>query len=543
MCPPFSLSSKILIVSNNLNKYKKAGVPNVRDEDIAFWIRQTLQGEKLDTLVNCKGKNIEVEHYARLIKMVKFDLVKITYLLFGSEVVRNPASLVHQQMMLDLIIDEKISWKDALDSKVIKTVKEKVMKNADGEKIITDVEKTKTDGGEMPMSMKEAVESARILHNKFFGLMPQGYMYDPAPTEASVRETELLQREHDITEKWFNTYGPGLEDEARIEILVKQIVRWYGIHLLWYTGDQINLLLNTYLVGNPIVVRPTAPLFNNDALTTAIRESLQRMFVEGNQAAVIPLNLGNNHWVSLTIRAEGNIIRAIYNDPLGNELSLTNRGILENAIAQAIQRIFNEDNININFNRIIDLELEQQTNGYDCGPITVNNLVRLALAENIDYSNAEAIILGANLITYDNQDQNIRQRHSEILLMEDNDEGEINPNNIDRLIELLYEERHIVQQEENEVPVDQMDNLDMDNNSSHQQQEDPTSDVVDTNSNGSSSPTSVPSGAPNSMPSFSPTTQPFDTTAVSYEQSSGYKNGLLSGESSIDSLYHIFDFK
>lgn len=212
-------------IIENLNKYKTSK-NDVKDKDIAFWIRQILQGKKLDplTLVDCDGEIVDIKHYSRLTKMVGFDLVKITYLLFGSEVVRNPASLIHQQMMLDLIIKGVLSWRDAIDSGI--------------------TYKDERDGGEMPMSMKKAVPSARILHNKFFGHMPQGYMYDPSPTGASVRENELLQREHSITEKWFNDYIGvlGLNDEKKIEILVEQIVRWYGIHLLWYTRDRTDSL-------------------------------------------------------------------------------------------------------------------------------------------------------------------------------------------------------------------------------------------------------------------------------------------------------------
>lgn len=513
-------------IKKTLNDYKKSGISKVKNKDIALWIRRILQGDELDTLVTCDGKNIEIEHYARLIKKIKFDLVKITYLLFGCEVVRNPASLIHQQMMLDLIIDDKISWKNAIDS---------------GLKY-----KDKSDGGEMPMSMKKAVESARMIHNKFLSFMPEEYMYDPAPTEASVREAELLQREHNITEKWFKHFfnQPALGDKEKIEILVEQIVRWYGIHLLWYTGDQINQLLQVFLANeDAIMALPPVPLGSNNALRDNILNALGNL----DDAAVLPLNLNNNHWVGLVFRlGQNEEIHAIYNDPMGNTLNQVNRNILENYIGEVIDQLNQEFQIGLTFTEIIDLELAQQTNGHDCGPITVNNLVRLALAENIDYTDHETIIQSANLISSDSQDLNIRQRHSEILLMGRNLNGSVTTENADLLDELLVKER----QQKGESPIGQMASLGMDDNLTTLKQENSQAESEDEDllseenlSSGNLSPSAMPSLSPSSIPSFASTPYPGYTTTEFYEQRFTYENSLLSGENKGDFLHHFFDFK
>ncbi len=399
----------------NINKSKAHRVVSITDQDIALWIRQILQGNKLDKLTNSNGEIIETKQYPKLIEIVKSDLVKITYLLFGSEVMRNPASLIHQQMLLDLIIYAGMSWQTAIN-----------FRQHDG----------KEDGGVMPMSMKGAVKSARMLHKIFYNSMPKSYMYGSTLSIESKREIELLQREYYITEEWFSCIHElnhkksrlGDLDKAKIEIILEALPRWYGVNDLWYTGDQINHLLRNYLL--PLGISPMAPvpIGVNDALRHNIQEALNNLAT----AAVIPLNLNNNHWVGLVLRREPNgTIQAIYNDPMGNSLTPENRNILENYL-----REFN----NNHHITITDLHLVQQTNGYDCGPITVNNLVRLALAENLDFVNRETIIQDAHLISEENQDLNLRQRHSEIFLIQTQTNGEVNLANIDRLTTLLAEE-------------------------------------------------------------------------------------------------------
>jgi len=170
----------------NLNKYEDR---KVTDGDIAFWIRSIINGKSIvqDGALVCSDKSVlAINQFKKLTEMMIAQLIKITYLLFGSEVMRNPASLIHHQMMIDLILDGTITWKDALDSE------------------LTWEAPYCYDGGEMPMSMKEAVASARILHKRFLPYMPHPYYYDPLEVVAAAKEGELLHRENAIYDNWFN---------------------------------------------------------------------------------------------------------------------------------------------------------------------------------------------------------------------------------------------------------------------------------------------------------------------------------------------------
>ncbi len=492
----------IIDIRTKLNKYKASDISVINDSDIALWIRQIIRGDSLDHLINTSGQTIKINQNPSLIKKVKFDLTKIAYLIFGSEVVRNPASLIHQQMTLDLIIDKWISFENAF-------YKDRV-----------------DNGGEMPMSMKEAIGSARILHEFFQFYTDLNYVYGLNPNlreedrltssvsrdyksvHETAKERELLQREYDISQKWFWYMESSLKekslklnnniDQAKIDILLEALPRWYGIQLLWYTGDQINNLLNQLLTENIRIIAPI-PLANNSALINNIQTALNNL----QTAAVLPFNLNNNHWVGLVLRRDVNgVIRAIYNDPMGNELTNENRNLLEYYL-----RMYNGHNPI----EIIDLNLAQQTNGYDCGPITVNNLVRLALAENIDFSSRETIIQEARLISAETQDENLRQRHCEILLMQSEANGEINPSNVERLAELLNEERSSDQ--EDEELNEQLTNLGLTTtllqeetiisqiNGQVESKEENSTYVTQP----SSAPTSIPSSAASSIPSFVPT--------------------------------------
>lgn len=208
-------------IKNNLNKNRAKACPEVTDKDIASWIRDIISGNRYivqnGVLKRSNSADIKIEDFKKLADMMVAQLIKITYLLFGSEVMRNPASLIHHQMMIDLILVNKMTWKDALDSKLKKRDKK--------------TNKVASDGGEMPMSMQEAVSSARILHNKFISFMPHPYYYDPLEVDddtAAAREGELLDRENAIYEEWFTKYKPK-DDVTRLKVLSKAINRWYAL--------------------------------------------------------------------------------------------------------------------------------------------------------------------------------------------------------------------------------------------------------------------------------------------------------------------------
>lgn len=79
---------------------------NITDKQIAQWIRKTFKGEAeiYASLESIKaGQKEELGEF----------ITALTYLLFSTEAVRNPASLIIHQMMLDLITQNKLTFLSA----------------------------------------------------------------------------------------------------------------------------------------------------------------------------------------------------------------------------------------------------------------------------------------------------------------------------------------------------------------------------------------------------------------------------------------------
>lgn len=223
-------------MKKNLNEHRvEERYLEVTDKVIASWIRDIIEDKDV-VLTRNDGTVVEIKKFKKLTDMMVAQLIKITYLLFGSEVMRNPASLIHHQMMIDLILDGMMTWKDALDSK--RKIK------------IKKTNKVESDGGEMPMSMKEAVASARILHKRFLPFIPHPYYYDPLEDDdaaAAAREEELRRRENAIYEKWFTQYMWWIEDtdEVRLVVLSDAVSRWYGLKESDDTVDRLTTKITT----------------------------------------------------------------------------------------------------------------------------------------------------------------------------------------------------------------------------------------------------------------------------------------------------------
>ncbi|MDX2049736.1 MAG: hypothetical protein SFT93_00955, partial [Rickettsiaceae bacterium] len=191
---------------------------NVEDADIANLIRSIMNGDKLDQFSNLNTnkenyQNISARHKDLILK----DLVRISYVMFGSEVVRNPASIIHNLMILDMIIKDKMSWEDALYSFF-----RPVDMNDNNE----------SDGGILPMSMKEAVMAARTLHNEYSKRMPIPYKYDRAFYSNNPRCADLMKREHEITKKWLemrqatSSNPEEKNEEITLESQIRQIANF-----------------------------------------------------------------------------------------------------------------------------------------------------------------------------------------------------------------------------------------------------------------------------------------------------------------------------
>jgi hypothetical protein len=138
----------------------------------------------------------------------------------------------------------------------------------------------------------------------------------------------------------------------------------------WYTEDDICELLEKELGDTATLIAQTP--FGNQPLLDANLDAAMREVLRTGKPAVMPVHLHGNHWAAAVIKrkANGNI-QVIYNDSTGN--SVQNEPNASHFV-QTITRLNPTADI-------VDLEVWQQSNHDDCGPFTVDNLVRLAVAD------------------------------------------------------------------------------------------------------------------------------------------------------------------
>lgn len=187
----------------------------IGDKLIAQWILDTLKS-KQDIFSKYYNPKQESE--------LKEFISTLTYLLFGTEAVRNPASLIIHQMMLELIISSNKDWTFL-----------KVFTTDDGE----------TSGGKMPMSQERiknpdvgAVDVSRFMHKVFQTTMK--YSYDKAPINPVFSRNNLaykfLQKminlEATVIKDWMYLKKVNIEDNDKTKLyeeLLEACEMWYGI--------------------------------------------------------------------------------------------------------------------------------------------------------------------------------------------------------------------------------------------------------------------------------------------------------------------------
>lgn len=145
------------------------------------------------------------------------------------------------------------------------------------------------------------------------------------------------------------------------------------LHL--YTDDYIQRILEYFLpVQNGFtVIPPTAAIFGDAALLGRVTRNAMQAALAGN-IVVMPIHIHGNHWVGAVFRHQTNgTIQVIYTDPQGGSLQ-DERNV--EAFTGVIRDVANA--VTHGAPDIIDLQLRQQGNGIDCGPFTVDNLIRIA---------------------------------------------------------------------------------------------------------------------------------------------------------------------
>ncbi|WP_425362868.1 Ulp1 family isopeptidase [Candidatus Tisiphia endosymbiont of Hybos culiciformis] len=143
----------------------------------------------------------------------------------------------------------------------------------------------------------------------------------------------------------------------------------------WYDETDISNLLKASLNENRVSIQPAVSLasdeYNKDILRHVMLEAITSVN-SGKDSAVMPINTGHEHWVSLAITKDKdkNIVFT-YNDPMGTEIN-DRSGLL------ATIKDVCPNNV-----KIVDLKTKQQQNDKDCGPFIVDNLTKMAKGEKI----------------------------------------------------------------------------------------------------------------------------------------------------------------
>jgi len=136
----------------------------------------------------------------------------------------------------------------------------------------------------------------------------------------------------------------------------------------WYSEDIIQRLLKATLADSAIIMSQTQ-LEHDSLLEDNLRNALFQAIISG-KPILVPIPLHDNHWSAMIIKksAPDYPSQVIYNDSLGNSLETELSAAIIVSIITAID--LNAE--------IIDLRLQQQTHCCDCGPLAVDNLIRLS---------------------------------------------------------------------------------------------------------------------------------------------------------------------
>ena len=136
----------------------------------------------------------------------------------------------------------------------------------------------------------------------------------------------------------------------------------------WYGDEQLRNATKMNLGkdnDNKVELLAATPINQNQEAIDLmhLQVSSAKETAARGRTALIPVQIGDNHWVGGAMTQEDDKFKFIHNDPLGNEIDPNLRDVLE---SQGVN--------------VIDLQHKQQTDKYNCGPYTADNLSKFAEA-------------------------------------------------------------------------------------------------------------------------------------------------------------------
>lgn len=196
---------------------QKNNADQIGESFIAYWMLQIIQHANHIDFKYADGRDMPLSPATK--KCLTQFLTNFTYLIFGCEVIRNPAALISNMLVLELIRENTLSWKDALNQEIR-------VYNAPN----YHVRQIKYGGGAMPMSMgsykenddekpqqAQPVQAARTLQQIYSQFRSFLYGY-PGDTLSSKepRVQELKRRQEALV-----TDSP--------DVLKQKILQGYGL--------------------------------------------------------------------------------------------------------------------------------------------------------------------------------------------------------------------------------------------------------------------------------------------------------------------------
>jgi hypothetical protein len=176
---------------------------DMTDAEISKWIIEILEGRGKEFI-----DEFEINNFQK--KSLEKFMNSLVYLMFSTEVARNPASLVINYIILELIREGELDWQDAFEQR------------------------------EMPMSIVGAISPSRWMHTNYETTLK--YSYDKADNSISNENgkrdmeklQELINKEASIFSRWLLFKGIEYETDLLskvIALIAKKCSAWYGVKI------------------------------------------------------------------------------------------------------------------------------------------------------------------------------------------------------------------------------------------------------------------------------------------------------------------------
>lgn len=247
-----NIYKRIVEIKKYINdELEEKGKDPITSGDIAAWLIEVFDHSlKNDFFYHKEGKktNSKVQISLNKKEQLLEVLVDLTYLLFGTEAVRNPSSLPLHYMMLNMIANGKMEFKDAFfkDEYVHRNgggdmpmSMGKFVKEANKNKIVETSDEESEKAKAPRKTPSNVVQCARKLSQCFGGYMPHFYSY-PGEDSSITYLGELIRRESTMFRGWLNALDKKPLNPYRA--LVEAVSEWYSDILCAKTKQEVRII-------------------------------------------------------------------------------------------------------------------------------------------------------------------------------------------------------------------------------------------------------------------------------------------------------------